>query len=63
MRLHVVPAIVEVFICLVVVVFAEQVPYIWQYKRDLLHPAMTISHLWRIMDLDFEFSEMHSRRL
>ena len=37
------------------------VPFIWHFRRDSLHDALKPAHLWRILDLDFEWVEMYSR--
>ena len=29
-----------------------EVPFIWTYRRDYLHPSITNRHLWKMMDLD-----------
>ncbi len=45
-------------------VFVEllEVPFIWQYRRDVLWRQLSLASLWRIVDLDAEWTEMCARR-
>lgn len=48
------------------VVFQEdhlEVPFIWTYRKDYLHPEMKSSHLWFVLELDEKWEALHALRL
>lgn len=39
-----------------------EVPFIWTYRKDYLHPRMTRSHLWKIIALDESWGRLVAMR-
>lgn len=43
-------------------VSAFEIPYIYYYRRDYLHPNLTMDDLWKIYDLDVKYSFFDRRK-
>lgn len=35
-----------------------EVPFIWTYRRDYVHPKLTRKHLWKVVSYDEEFEKL-----
>eukprot|EP01036_Dinobryon_divergens_P022269 gene22268-30511_t len=40
-----------------------EVPFIWSYRRDYLHPEMHRAHVWFVLEQDEKWEALHAARL
>lgn len=40
-----------------------EVPFIWSYRRDYLHPLMTRAHLWKLFLMEEDWDTMYSTKI
>jgi hypothetical protein len=41
----------------------QEVPYLWSYRKDYLHPLMTRQHLWYLYSLDQQWESLYVIKL
>eukprot|EP01034_Spumella_vulgaris_P023707 gene23707-29953_t len=41
----------------------QEVPFVWAYRRDYLHPLMTRAHLWQLYALDQQWEALYVMKL
>ena len=40
-----------------------EVPFIWSYRKDYLHPEMKRAHVWFVLEQDEKWEALHAARL